>query len=64
MSIKLLVNNKAIYDCYLEELDTMIERDRKQLEVATDIIQIHKLQGSLYTLRKLKNLREVVNGRD
>ena len=64
MSIKLLVNNKAIYDCYLEELDTMIERDRKQLEVATDTIQIHKLQGSIYTLRKLKNLREVVNGRD
>jgi hypothetical protein len=64
MSIKKLVNDPQIWQGFLEEVDTWLEREYKFLEQARDIVDIHKAQGSVKTLRKLKNLRDIVNGRD
>lgn len=64
MSIKKLVNDPQIWQGFLEEVDTWLEREYKFLEQARDIVDIHKAQGSVKTLRKLKNLRDIVNGRE
>lgn len=64
MSIKKLVNDPQIWQGFLEEIDTWLEREYKFLEQARDIVDIHKAQGSVKTLRKLKNLRDIVNGRE
>ena len=64
MSIKKLVNDPQVWQGFLEEVDTWLEREYKFLEQARDIVDIHKAQGSVKTLRKLKNLRDIVNGRE
>jgi len=64
MSIKKLVNDPQVWQGFLEEIDTWLEREYKFLEQARDIVDIHKAQGSVKTLRKLKNLRDIVNGRE
>jgi len=56
------VNNKHLYDDFLEELDGRIENSRKNLEQATTQEEMFRCQGDIRTLRKLKTLREKVNG--
>lgn len=63
MSIKKLVNDPVIWQGLLEELDLWLEKEYKFLEQARDIVDIHKAQGSVKTLRKMKTLRDMVNGR-
>ena len=62
MNLKPFVNNKELYEDFLEYLDSMIETKRKTLEQATDIVAIHQAQGAIAALRKLKTLKEQVNG--
>ena len=64
MSIKKLVNDPTVWQGFLEELDSWLEREYKFLEQARDIVDIHKAQGAIKTLRKLKTLRDIVNGRN
>ena len=64
MSIKKLVNDPAIWQGFLEEVDAWLEKEYKFLEQARDIVDIHKSQGSVKMLRKLKTLRDIVNTRD
>lgn len=63
MSIKALVSNYEIYNALLEELDGRIEKERKTLESLDDPILIYRSQGVIKALRKLKQLKEEVNGR-
>jgi hypothetical protein len=62
MSIKSLVNTPNHYNALLEELDLWIERERKGLETSTDVENIYRYQGAIRVLRRLKQLREIVNG--
>jgi hypothetical protein len=62
MNLKPFVNNKDLYEDFLEYLDGLIELKRKALEQATDSIIIYQTQGAISTLRKLKTLKEQVNG--
>lgn len=62
MNLKPFVNNKELYEDFLEYLDTVIESKRKTLEQSTDIVMIHQTQGAIAVLRKLKTLKEQVNG--
>lgn len=64
MSIKKLVNDPVVWQGFLEELDAWLEKEYKFLEQARDIVDIHKAQGSIKTLRKLKTLRDIINTRD
>ena len=64
MSIKKLVNDPVIWEAFLEEIDSWLEREYKFLEQSSIIVDIHKAQGSIKTLRKLKTLRDIVNARD
>jgi len=61
MSLKLLVNNKDIWESFLEELDSKIERVHVQMEQALTPEDFYRLQGHATCLRRLKKLREEVN---
>ena len=62
MNLKPFVNNKDLYGDFLEYLDDLIELKRKALEQATDPVIIYQTQGAIAALRKLKTLKEQVNG--
>ena len=62
MSLKLLVNNKDIWEAFLEEMETKIERVHTQMEQATAPEDLYRLQGHAACLRRLKRLRDEVNG--
>ena len=62
MSLKLLVNNKDIWESFVEEMDSKIERIHVQMEQATSPDDFYRLQGHVACLRRLKRLRDEVNG--
>ena len=62
MSLKKLVNDKAIWDALVEELDERISTAHKTLESLTDTSEMYRCQGYIHSLRKLKYLRDIVNG--
>jgi len=62
MSLKTFVNNKSEWESFCEELDTLILEQQRRLEQSEVAIDLHRCQGSISTLRRLKYLREKVNG--
>lgn len=64
MSLKLLVNDERIHSAFQEYLDGQIASQQKILEFHTEPTVIYKAQGALAVLRKLKLLRDSINGRD
>ena len=62
MSLKSFVNDKPQWDAFCEELDVWITEQHKSLEQAEHSIDVHRAQGSIATLRRLKYLRDKVNG--
>jgi len=62
MQIKRLVNDKLIWDSFLEEVDTRIVFAQKQLEQRIEPAELHRIQGEIKALRSLKQLRDKVNG--
>lgn len=64
MSIKSLVNNTTHYNALMEELDEWIEKERRGLETAVATESIYKHQGAIRILRRLKQLKELVNGQN
>tara|TARA_R110002012_G_scaffold310847_2_gene519456 strand:+ start:153 stop:308 length:156 start_codon:yes stop_codon:yes gene_type:complete len=51
-----------MYDCFLSELDVQIESYQNSLLQASDVVTVHRMQGSIFALKKLKLLRDKVNG--
>ena len=62
MSLKKLVNDKELYEEFLKHVDGLIYLQHKQMEQATEPVIFYRAQGAVTTLRKLKHLREQVNG--
>lgn len=62
MSLKKLVNDKELMDAFIQHLEDLIYIQHKTMEQADDTTILHRCQGSIHTLRKLKLLRETVNG--
>lgn len=62
MSLKTFVNNKGEWDAFCNELDVWIADEHKRLEQAEDAVHIHRSQGAIQALRKLKYLRDKING--
>lgn len=62
MSLKKLVNDKEIMDEFVKHLDDLIFIQHKTMEQADDPKVLHRCQGAIHALRKLKLLRETVNG--
>ena len=63
MNLKKLVNDKALWDNFLEYIDDAIQKNHIALEQSDNHVVIHRLQGAIGALRRLKYLREEMNGR-
>tara|TARA_R100000734_G_scaffold17523_1_gene13871 strand:- start:128 stop:316 length:189 start_codon:yes stop_codon:yes gene_type:complete len=62
MSLKSFVNNKKEWDAFCEEIDLQISDLHKRLEQSESVVEIHQAQGGVRALRRLKYLRDKVNG--
>ena len=62
MSLKKLVNDKQIWDAFIEELDECISLQHRSMESVTDTAELYRHQGSVRALRNLQYLRDKVNG--
>ena len=63
MNLKKLVNDKSLWDNFIEYLDDAIAKNHTALEQSDNHVVIHRLQGAIGALRRLKYLREEMNGR-
>tara|TARA_E500000178_G_C17014513_1_gene752225 strand:- start:2359 stop:2556 length:198 start_codon:yes stop_codon:yes gene_type:complete len=61
MNLKKLVNDKPLWDNFIEYLDDVIEKNHIALEQSDNHVVIHRLQGAIGALRRLKYLREEMN---
>lgn len=62
MSLKSFVNNSSEYSAFLAELTDMIEKEHKSLEQSNDPVDMYRSQGFIAACKKLKKLRDKVNG--
>ena len=64
MKIKKLVNDKPLWDAFIEILNEKIEVSQRKLEQETAIEGMYRAQGEIAALRRLTFLRDEINGRD
>ena len=57
-----MVGNLQILNSFNDYIDLLIEQQHKILEQASDTTTLHRSQGAIATLNKLKHLRDEVNG--
>lgn len=62
MHLKQLVNDKEAYDQFLQHIDDLIYLRQRTMESANDAVIVYRQQGAIDVLRKLKLLKETVNG--
>ena len=62
MSLKRIVNDKEVWDAFLEELEDRISGKHRSMENLSDTAEIYRHQGAIKALRQLKYLRDYVNG--
>ena len=62
MKLKLLVNNKEIWNSFNDELDRRLNHVHIQMEQTIKQEDLFRLQGEAKALRRLKFLRDEVNG--
>ena len=62
MSINLLVNNKKIWNSFNELIDQKLKFVHSQLEQTMKTEDLYRLQGEARAFRRLKLLRDEVNG--
>lgn len=62
MSLKSFVNNKAEWDAFCEHVEEEIGILHKRLEQSNESVDMYRTQGAIQALRRLKYLRDKVNG--
>ena len=60
--LKPLVNNTKLLNGLFDYLDETIKLYQISLEKSTDLVEVHRMQGAIASMRKLKYIREEVNG--
>ena len=55
-----MVGNNRQWEAFSSYIDLAIEQHQKVLEQSDDVIAVHRQQGAIAALRKLKYLREEV----
>jgi hypothetical protein len=60
--LKPWVNNNRQWQAFSDYIDAVIEMQQKALEQADDNVMMYRSQGAIAALRKLKTLRDEVNG--
>ena len=61
MNLKKLVNDKPLWDNFVEYIDHIIDQQHRAMEQAEDSIMLYRAQGAIATLRRLKYLRDEMN---
>jgi len=61
-NLKPLVNDKALWESFLEEVSNRLKEVHKQMEQAPKVEDLYRLQGQAAALNKFKFLRDKVNG--
>ena len=56
-----MVSNNRQWEAFSSYIDLAIEQHQKVLEQSDDTIMMHRQQGAISALRKLKYLREEVD---
>jgi len=64
MIVKKLVNDKPLWDGFVDVLNNKIEVSQRKLEQETTIEGMYRAQGEIAALRRLIFLRDEINGRD
>ena len=64
MIVKKLVNDKPLWDGFVNVLNNKIEVSQRKLEQETTIEGMYRAQGEIAALRRLTFLRDEINGRD
>jgi len=62
MNLKQLVNDTTLWNNFLEYIDDAIAKNHTALEQSDNHVVIHRLQGAIGALRRLKYLKEEMNG--
>jgi hypothetical protein len=62
MSLKSFVNNKQEWDSFLEYIEVAVSKVHKRLEQETSVEAIFRAQGEINALKRLKSMRDEVNG--
>lgn len=62
MHLKQLVNDKECYEQFQQYIDDLIYVRQRTMETSNDSVVLYRQQGAIDVLRKLKLLRETVNG--
>ena len=60
--LKPLVNNREVWELFNNYIDYLIENQHKNLEQADTNIIVFRTQGAISALKRLKLLRDEVNG--
>ena len=60
--LKPWVNNSRQWEAFNNYVDAVIAMQQKALEQADDNVMMYRSQGAIAALRKLKTLRDEVNG--
>ena len=58
------MGNNRQWDHFSNYLDSIIDQHHKVLEQSENMVTVHKAQGAIDVLRKIKRLREDVNKAD
>ena len=61
-SKKKLVNDKPLWDSFVETLNSKISTAQRRLEQESTMEGMYRIQGEIAALRKLAYLRDEVNG--
>ena len=61
-SLKPLVNDVKLYNSFLEYINQQISVAQRSLEQAHTLVDVHRLQGTIYAYRRLLKMREDGNG--
>lgn len=63
MSLKAMINNRDAWDEFCAFLDDKIKVNQIIMETQTDPVAIHRTQGQIQALRRLKYMRDELNGK-
>ena len=61
-ALKKLTNDKQLWDAYLEYINSKIDAAHIRMEQSNDAESLFRMQGELAALRRLKLMREEING--
>ena len=61
-TLKPFVNNPELYNPFLEEIVSRIDKVHNRLEQISEVEELYRAQGEIRVLRSMLRLRDDING--